>query len=43
MFRYRDGAVVKKVKITSTLKVKAIFILFCVFDGPKVVIVAANT
>ena len=25
MFGYRDGTVVKKIKITSTLKVKAIF------------------
>ena len=32
MFRYRDGAVIKKVKVTSILKVKAIFNVLFLFN-----------
>ena len=33
MFGYRDGAVVKKVKVTSILKAKAIFDILFSFNG----------
>jgi hypothetical protein len=34
MFRHGDGAVVKKIKITFTLKVKAIFNALFLFNKP---------
>ena len=34
MFGYRDGAVVKKVKVTFILKVKAIFNALFLFNKP---------